>query len=680
MAFLPLRSVSGLQPVLSAAITSALSAGVAASSTTAGQALQFFNPTSYHTAWARLSYEPREDLVILSDGLIYAPEYQALVTASGVETAGVNRVPWTHTLLAGASLDPANGGLTARGFTAYHFPVSGSSLGFTTDPSTGKLYQQWWHFLMEAPRYAEINNTFAYGGGVIPLLTPHQQSPWIFYTWTTDGKPVQLSAVPCIGSTAQDATAAGYLNFTPGFFRPPVGGLRLQDVVVFAHADLNGQYTWLSCRTIPADDEDSVAWRGTRDMPLGPPMALAVTGVDRFIGVWWATMQPSSPLVYTLFRYDRVQQRLFLDDVGRVPTAFTYTYPWHVGFATFDTKRGALILLSPDATQFDTFRDARLALGGALTTLRPPVPLSPYQAGYRQTFATVIYADATPGQLDAMAVSYDPALTSGVEATALGKTTFANGATGAGVFKLSWTSAGAGTSTLQIVTAQTYSVVVSATVAGLGVAYGADPVTLLASTQTFTVSTAVSAVTPVSLTTAVAITPRQAAATDAVGHGAARLLSYPTSALAGPILYELNPQQWTNMGATPFVRPLYASQKTLSKTATVQFLGDVTDLEVTETWVGGGNRVAMSLSMFTALWDYYTNVPDLTGSGFITWEPRDISPRRYTVLLTGLEVGGTEVVTLDNLYKVTSPWIHETVTLRMRLVEELAADTQEITE
>jgi len=195
---------------------------------------------------------------------------------------------------------------------------------------------------------------------------------------------------------------------------------------------------------------------------------------------------------------------------------------------------------------------------------------------------------------------------------------------------------------------------------------------LITTTQNFVVSTALSATAAVSVTAAVVITPRglPVGAIDAVGAGTPRILSYPTSSLVGPLTYEMNPQVWTNMGAAPFIRPLYASQRTLTKTATVQFTGDITDLEVTETWMGGGSRVAMSLSFFAALWDYFQNVPDVTSAGFITWEPRDLNSNVYAVFLTDLSVGGSEVVTLDNLYRTSPAWVHETVTLRMRLISD----------
>lgn len=149
------------------------------------------------------------------------------------------------------------------------------------------------------------------------------------------------------------------------------------------------------------------------------------------------------------------------------------------------------------------------------------------------------------------------------------------------------------------------------------------------------------------------------------------MLSYPTSALVTPFVYNLNPQQTIGFHAGPWTRPLYAEARTLDRTSRVQFAGHFTDLTVTEIWMGGGNRIAMALSQFAGLYDLFFNVPDVASVGYIQWSPRDISNRTFNVLLTNLTVGGNANIMLDTLAKTGSGWVHDEVRLEMALISEV---------
>lgn len=197
--------------------------------------------------------------------------------------------------------------------------------------------------------------------------------------------------------------------------------------------------------------------------------------------------------------------------------------------------------------------------------------------------------------------------------------------------------------------------------------------TILNASTTFTVSTGLSAsFSATTITTAATILPgRPALQSDAVGAGTPQELSYPTSALASPLVFELNPQIWTNIQAELLTRPLYAAQRTLTKTANVQFVGDITDLECRLTWMGGGDRIAMTWTFFSQLWNYFTNVPDVASAGYITWQPRDLNAHGYQILFTNLEAGGQNIISLDSLAKAQDGFMHEAVTATFRIISKL---------
>lgn len=198
--------------------------------------------------------------------------------------------------------------------------------------------------------------------------------------------------------------------------------------------------------------------------------------------------------------------------------------------------------------------------------------------------------------------------------------------------------------------------------------------TILNASNTFTVSTGLSvAFSATTITTAATILPgRPALQSDAVGAGTPQELSYPTSALASPLVFELNPQLWTNMQAEALTRPLYAAQRTLQKTANVQFVGDITDLEVKLTWMGGGDRIAMTWTFFSQLYNYFFNVPDVASAGYISWKPKDLNNHDYRILFTNLEVGGQNTIQLDSLTKASDGFVHDAVTATFRIIDKIS--------
>lgn len=670
MALLKLATMSGVEGVFTSTMLSALASSLLISAPGTASMTFWTNP-GYFT---RLTYDPYEDAVLVLNGQNQHPNY---VFFTSTTSSGNVRQPLTTILLRGDTLHPAGsagsgGDIQSKGASQQYFPGSGGSTGYSIDPNTNTAFQHFWHFGTNTIRGGGTNLPYGYGN--IPMVSvtinmgvtasgASGPQPWGTGTWSGG---IALGEQLIASGMITPAGRAGRFLFAPGLYTPALPAIILNDVAVFAYGDRGGN-AWISCRARPVTAAS--AWRGTRSLPFGWPMALCPMGVDRVIALWWAYARYGATLVYTVFRYDRALDRLRLEDIGDVPSPYTYSYPQHVGFATYDTRRGRILLLSTNPNEFDIKTLDQFCHPGIPLQAAVPAPLDPGHAGYTQRYGTATYTAATLLAAPLVVVSYP-----GFSSTDTSRQTaqFATeGPTGTGTFAVSWASGASGVSGTVAIGFSTYSVGLSATYSQ-GVAYGTNGMALLASTATFTVSTTLSAATATSTVANVIIMPRiPVSQADAIGAGSPRLLSYPTSALATPYLYGLNPQQTTNFNAGPLTRPLYASTRTLSKTATVQFQGDFTDLEVTETWMGGGNRIAMALSQFAMLYDYFNNVPDVASAGFITWQPRDISSRSFKVFITSLTVGGTDGITLDHLVKAGTGWVHESVEMKLRLIAEV---------
>lgn len=621
-------------------------------------------------AFTRAAYDPYTDAALITNGTERNPSffYPAWVynQLSGVSVTGFNRNPTTTVVYYASTMYPASASeVVAIGAAQHYMPRQGGHLGLTLDPNTGSIYQHFWQFAVRSPRGGGESLPYNYGG--VSMFTTSGfvfgAGFWVEERW--DG--VINGGEQTVASAMLTTVAPGRIWYAPAAVHPPLPAVFLDDVVIFVYADLNGT-GWISCRARPATASN--AWRGTRSMPFGWPMGLAPMGKDRVIVVWWQRPINQSPLAYTILRYDRDLERLVLEDVAPLDSEYTYTWPIHAGHLLYDSRRGRLVLLSPNPNSLHAFTLDLFCHPGIPRETTAPIPLSPAHAGYQQLYALATWTGVTTVGAPGIVVSYPGFTSADLTRVALQTTTLIE--TGAGTFAVSWSSGASGLSGAVVIGFSTYSVALSATYSN-GSLYGTTGMALLTSTATFTVSSTLSAATATSAVANVTILPRiPVSQTDMVGAGSPRLLSYPTSALASPYYYPtgLNPHTWTNIGANVLTPPLYAATRTLTRTVLAQFAGNVTDLEVKETWFGGGDRVAMPLSMFAALWDMYANVPDFASAGYVTWEPRDISSRKFQVLITSLTVGGQDGVTLNHLYKAGG-WISETVEMTLRILAEV---------
>jgi hypothetical protein len=118
-----------------------------------------------------------------------------------------------------------------------------------------------------------------------------------------------------------------------------------------------------------------------------------------------------------------------------------------------------------------------------------------------------------------------------------------------------------------------------------------------------------------------------------------RRLVYPTSAFA-PIIYESNPDVYTNFNTSPMdKRPRAFAQATLSDNILIGWQGVSRDVNVDERWNGSSRQSRMTLSMFLALHDYYSNPP--TNGQYIIWEPRDRTSKTYYIVIESLTLSGS---------------------------------------
>lgn len=147
---------------------------------------------------------------------------------------------------------------------------------------------------------------------------------------------------------------------------------------------------------------------------------------------------------------------------------------------------------------------------------------------------------------------------------------------------------------------------------------------------------------------------------------ARRELSYPSDTLP-PLIYDKNPDQWTNFDTTPMVkRPRVGVQQTIQDTRLTGWQGFAKDAPVTETWQGGDDESPMRLSFFRQLYAYFETPPT---SGFIQWSPKDRTANVYNIMIESLTVGGTEV--RFDFVPARNGFLTQDVVLRFRIVSQV---------
>ena len=124
------------------------------------------------------------------------------------------------------------------------------------------------------------------------------------------------------------------------------------------------------------------------------------------------------------------------------------------------------------------------------------------------------------------------------------------------------------------------------------------------------------------------------------GINARRELHYPSDLIA-PIVYDKNPDRWTNFDTSPMVkRPRVGLLQTLTDNKLTGWMGYDRDAAITETWKGSDTEAPMRLAFFRQLYAYFESPPV---TGFITWEPKDRTTTVYNIVIEAIGVGGNDV-------------------------------------
>jgi hypothetical protein len=396
-------------------------------------------------------------------------------------------------------------------------------------------------------------------------------------------------------------------------------------------------------------------------------MTIGYIGADGF-------RSPSQklPLAAMSWRYNRTDTKVELDDIAVIQTNYEYTFPNHTGLMTFDTKRQALILQSPNLETFErhVFDILCHPISPGANGLQAVSPVTPVHAGQTVRFAGATTKDTMPVNTPKTDLLYTGSTQTSM--FTFKATEFRTGGDrGTGYFDVGFSSAACGASLTIQLAMSGWSAILSSTPT-YGEKFGVDPVSLISVSASFLVSATLSAANPTVVTASTKILAKKPIKLNDAGGGTPRELDHPSSgSFPAPLVYDLNPQMWTGQLDQALEKPLYATTRTLEKTATVQYTKDITDIEVIETWMGGGNRIAMSLSQFTCMYDYFNNPPDLRLDQFVLWRPRDLSEKVYKVVLIGLTVGGNEHLRFDRLAAQGDGWIHEEVQLTMKIIEEV---------
>lgn len=150
------------------------------------------------------------------------------------------------------------------------------------------------------------------------------------------------------------------------------------------------------------------------------------------------------------------------------------------------------------------------------------------------------------------------------------------------------------------------------------------------------------------------------------GLNARRELHYPSDTLP-PLIYDNNPDQWTNFDTTPMVkRPTVGVQQTIQGNRLTGWQGYARDASVIETWKGSDSESPMRLSFFRQLYAYFETPPT---ANFIQWKPKDRTANVYNIMIESLSVGGTEV--RFDYVPARQGFLTQDVTLRFRIISQV---------
>ncbi len=139
-------------------------------------------------------------------------------------------------------------------------------------------------------------------------------------------------------------------------------------------------------------------------------------------------------------------------------------------------------------------------------------------------------------------------------------------------------------------------------------------------------------------------------------------LRHPT---LGALDYAQAPDEWSGLDQDVLQPPIWSSSKTLAGQVHTLWRGTLRDGVVIERWRGEGG-LAMPMSQLRLLLAFWQNPPD-PALGYCQWWPSYASPLGFNVVISTLQVGSGEGITLDYLSR--QGWVAAPVTLTLRVID-----------
>lgn len=139
-------------------------------------------------------------------------------------------------------------------------------------------------------------------------------------------------------------------------------------------------------------------------------------------------------------------------------------------------------------------------------------------------------------------------------------------------------------------------------------------------------------------------------------------LIHPT---LGTLDYPYAPDEWVGVDTDIIIPPTWAYSQTLNGGANTLWAGSIKDVVARERW---NSDISMPLAFVRTLLNFYMN-PPAPESGYVEWQPSYVNPHRYSVILSSVNSGGSDLV-MD--YITRQGWLAGVLELQLRLVAKIA--------
>jgi len=146
--------------------------------------------------------------------------------------------------------------------------------------------------------------------------------------------------------------------------------------------------------------------------------------------------------------------------------------------------------------------------------------------------------------------------------------------------------------------------------------------------------------------------------------GGGRRMRHPFLA---PIVYQHLPDRTTNFGYDVLARIPSTSVKTLGSNAVAKFPEYDPDIRITETWFA--NDLSTLTEMFHQFKKYWDT--PLQPGQYIGWQPKDASPKSYSIDILDVTCGPAEGFVIEELGDERPYFMREQLSVTFKLVREV---------